>query len=283
MMVLVALVAGGLVVYQRYIQKPDDRLTIVAAYGKPSPIADGVIGKNEYGAPVSISWTEDSMLAAFQEHLIDPTKSLIPGDSSTAPIVVDPTKSKTPADLSLVVYAAYSDKSLFLAFRVRDQFVDADENDRTNPEYNDGVEVFIDGDRVANDFISDPGNGTVRGSSEGFQLLVNAAGHRKTIASDFTDVDWKATAKKTDDGYLVEMEIPLALIDTKDGAAYAPAAAGSLLHFALAITDNDAEVSRQTSYAYLRTSAQTASPWIGREGAWSFAIKLEPRGLLPLW
>lgn len=283
MMLLVALAAVSLLAYQRYVRKADDRLSIVAMYKRTPPRADGVLSKNEYGLPVAMSWSEGSTLAAFQKHLLDPTQSQIPGDSSTAPIVEDPTQSKTPSDLSLVVHAAYTSKSLFLAFQVRDQFVDADENDRKNPEYNDGVEVFLDGDRVPNDFISNPGNGTVRGSSEGFQLLVNAAGHRKTIAADFGDADWKATAKPTADGYLVEMEIPLALIDIKDGAPYAPAASGSLINFALAITDNDAAVSRQTSYAYLRTSMQTESPWIGREGAWNFGIKLEPRGLLSLW
>jgi hypothetical protein len=48
----------------------------------------------------------------------------------------------------VTLHAACSDQALFFAFQVRDQFVDAQEEDRDTPHQNDGVEVFIDGDRV---------------------------------------------------------------------------------------------------------------------------------------
>ena len=79
------------------------------------------------------------------------------------------------------------------------------------------------------------------------------------------------------------MEIPLALIDTQDGPAVTLAGPGSLLNFALAVTDNDQEVREQKSYAYLRTSNQTTPPWIGSERAWNFAIELEPKWSLLPW
>ena len=56
------------------------------------------------------------------------------------------------------------------------------------------------------------------------------------------------------------MEIPLALIDTKDGAGTAPPGPDSLLHLGMAVNDNDEETSRQSSNAYLRTARQTESP-----------------------
>jgi hypothetical protein len=90
---------------------------------------------------------------------------------------------------------------------LRDQFVDAQENDRNRPENNDGVEIFIDGDHVPNDFRSARGMGA-SGSNEGFQILANAAGHQLTVSRDFTNQDWKAAAKRTSDGYIIEMEIP---------------------------------------------------------------------------
>ena len=93
----------------------------------------------------------------------------------------------------------------------------------------------------------------------------------------FTNTDWKSAARRTDDGYIVEMEIPLALIDTQDGPPFARAVPGSLLNLGLAVTDNDVEVHKQMSYAYLRTSKQTSSPWAGGESAWNFAIKLVPK------
>jgi Carbohydrate family 9 binding domain-like len=227
---------------------------------------------------VSIQWTEGNIQTAFWPYLHDPTKSPIPGDLKTAPMVIDPTKSKRPDDMSVEAYAAYTDVSLFLAFRVHDQFVDAQEVDREQPYLNDGVEVFIDGDRVANDFFHAQGK---QGTAEGFQLIVDAAGHQYTSSSDFTNADWKAAAKRTSDGYVVEMEIPLALIDTKDGPGTAPPGPGSLLHFGMAVNDNDEETRRQASNAYIRTSGQSQSPYFGDENAWNFGIKLESRW--PSW
>ena len=114
--------------------------------------------------------------------------------------------------------------------------------------------------------------------------MADAAGHQYTLSDTFKNADWKAATKRTDDGYVIEIEIPLKLIDTMDGQPFAPAGPGSLLNFALAITDNDAEVSNQMSYAYLRTSKSNISPWIGKEDAWKFALKLlEPKWSLSSW
>ena len=66
----------------------------------------------------------------------------------------DATRNKPAEDLTITLYTAYSDASLYFAFRVHDQFVDAQEADRNEPWKNDGVEVFIDGDRVPNDLTS---------------------------------------------------------------------------------------------------------------------------------
>jgi Carbohydrate family 9 binding domain-like len=269
LLVLVALTAVALQFYRKYVQKVVERPTIVAVYRKALPVADGVIGPKEYGLPLNINWTADNTLAAFDHQ--------VTGDS---------TENKTPSDLTIKLYAAYSDTSLFLAFQVRDQFVDAQEADRTTPHQNDGVEVFIDGDRVPNDFSTmtqaDPAQTKIL-PSEGFQLLADAAGHQYTRAQAFSDADWKAAAKRTDDGYIIEIEIPLALIDTQDGPGVTLAGPGSVLNFALAVTDNDEEVRDQKSYAYLRTSTQTTSPWIGGERAWNFAIELEPKWSLLPW
>jgi hypothetical protein len=236
LLVMVALVAVALLLYRKYLRKVVERPTIVAVYGKAAPVADGIIGPKEYGLPLNINWTTDNTLAAFDHQLT--------GDS---------TENKTPSDLTIRLYAAYSDKSLFIAFHVRDQFVDAQEADRTTPHQNDGVEVFIDGDRVPNDFFGSmtqaAGTQSQALPSEGFQLLADAAGHQFTRAQAFSDADWKAAAQRTDEGYIIEMEIPLALIDTQDGPSVTLAGPGSVLNFALAVTDNDQEVREQKSYA----------------------------------
>jgi hypothetical protein len=186
--------------------------------------------------------------------------------------------------VSLTFYTGYTDKSLFFAFRVHDQFVGAQEADAETPHQNDGVEVFLDGDGIPNDFGQEWMNGksVAYGSKEGFQLLVDAAGHALTTA-DFTNAAWKGAVRRLPDGYIVEMEIPLALIDTKDGPAFAAAGPGAKLNFALAGTDNDAEVREQTSYAYLRTPRSNMPPWLGREPAWNFAVELEPPWFVSPW
>ena len=71
--------------------------------------------------------------AAFRRILHDPTKSPIPGDLNTAPVVIDPTTSKPADDLSLTAFVVYTDTSLCFAFRVVDQFVDAQEEDARRP------------------------------------------------------------------------------------------------------------------------------------------------------
>src|SRR5438874_7239922 len=74
MLALVAVVAVALLVYRNYLHKPDERPTIVAAYRKVPPVADGSIGKNEYGAALTLTWTPDNTLAAFQHDLLDESK-----------------------------------------------------------------------------------------------------------------------------------------------------------------------------------------------------------------
>jgi hypothetical protein len=268
LLVLVAFSALALFLYRKYLLAPIEQPTIVVKYSKVSPVADGAIGEKEYGPGVTIAWTADNTLAAF-EHAIG-----------------DLTENKPSSDLSITLHTAYTATSLFFAFRVKDQFVDAQQTDQPPATFNDGVEVFIDGDRVPNDFGQGPMVGGIiprTGSEEGFQLLADAAGHQYTQSDTFTNADWKTATRRTDDGYVIEIEIPLKLIDTQDGPPFAAAGPGSLLNFALAVTDNDAEVGHQMSYAYLRTPKSNMSPWIGKEPAWKFALKLEPKWSLFAW
>ena len=95
--------------------------------------ADGRIDAEEYGPGIEATFDDDANPGRMYVWL----KS----------------RSKTPEDLSVRIHTAYTDRSLFLAFRVRDQFVDASEADARNANMNDSVEVFINGDHVANDSL----------------------------------------------------------------------------------------------------------------------------------
>jgi serine/threonine protein kinase len=237
------------------------RPLLVALYCAIPPVADGALQVGEYGNArfVDFTFTGNSRFGALETF-------------------ISPIRSKRPDDLSVRLRAGYSDKSLFLAFQVRDQFVDAQPDDRARPQCNDGVEIFLDGDRVSNDFFfpAPPKGKAVGASSEGFQLIADSAGHQFTMSSDFTNNEWKSAAKRYKEGYVIEVEIPLSLIDIKDGPQKVAAGPGSTINFGLAINDNDAAVHRQMSYAYIRARPSVSSPCIGREDSWSFGIKLRP-------
>jgi serine/threonine protein kinase len=238
------------------LPRKQGRPMLVAPYCATSPIADGVVTAEEYGnAPfVDFTFTPNNRFTAF----------------FTPP---NPTGGKQPDDLSVRLRAAYSDQSLFLAFQVRDQFVDDQESDRDRPQFNDGIEIFLDGDRVSNDFLFVYGQ-PVKGSSEGFQLIANAAGHQATVSRDFTNRDWKAAGKKNGAGYVTEVEIPLSLIDVKDGPRRIAAGPGSVFNFAFAVNDNDTAAHNQSSYAFVRAHPSIGSPILAPENSWSFGIEL---------
>ena len=93
------------------------RPTILAAYRAPadSPVADGVLRPGEY--------PDDGLDADFTEGC--PLGKLIVG-------MGDPVLHKSVTDLSLRVRTTYTDRSLFVAVAVRDQFLDVQESDKTS-------------------------------------------------------------------------------------------------------------------------------------------------------
>ncbi|HEV3165089.1 MAG TPA: sigma-70 family RNA polymerase sigma factor [Isosphaeraceae bacterium] len=246
----------------------DDPIPVVspiieAPFRTGSPQADGVISPEEYGPPVDVSFVGDD----------NPGRIRSP-DSSRRLAGISRPRAKGRADLSYRLYAAHTTTSLFLAFAVRDQEIDAQPADKTSPQNNDSVEVFLDGDRVPNDF--NPANN--RGSREGFQLVSDVLGNKLTVATGFSNKDWKVGTRRTSDGYVVEFEIPLDLIDTADGPGFAPAQTGSVLRFNAAVTDNDEPVSKQNDYSVLWSDATptATSPFFSGEQTWAVGLRLTP-------
>src|SRR5262249_44678217 len=150
--------------------------------------------------------------------------------------------------------------SLFLAFRVRDQFVNAGEGNKGNPSLNDAVEVFINGDQVANDILYCVPPGSI---AEWFQLAADAGGHQGITPESFRNTDWKVSTSRTPDGYIVEFEIPLTMIDTKDGPEFVPATSGSELLVNFGINDVDGPQPAQTDYAIFWAEDPRISPFFG--------------------
>jgi tetratricopeptide (TPR) repeat protein len=232
-------------------------LTIDAPYRSVAPVADGRIDEGEYGSGVDAVFDDDAN----------------PGRMCT---MLDG-RPRGPGDLSFRLLAAHSDASLFLAFRVRDQFLDDQRSDRRigSPRFNfnDAAQVFINGDLVANDM---PGywSGVENGNREGFQVLADVLGQKLTVSTEFGNDDWKVGTRRTSDGYIVEFEIPLALIDTKDGPEYRPATTGSFLLMNAAVDDNDEPVAQETSHAILWDEVPGSSPYRAGELSWVVGLRL---------
>jgi serine/threonine protein kinase/tetratricopeptide (TPR) repeat protein len=240
--------------------RPRASLAIEAPFRAASPVADGRIAPQEYGPGIEATFNDDS----------NPGRLWAWGKS----------RSKTPDDLSVQVHASYTDRSLFLAFRVRDQFVDAGDRDKdVNPVLNDCVDVFINGDQVANDMTPVCPAGGLVGNREGFQLVADAGGHQWTATNAFANGDWKVGTSRTPDGYILEFEIPLALIDTRDGPEYMPAASGSelLLNFGIADVDDLLKLNRQVDYAIFWAEDPAVSPFWGGEDFWTVSLRLVPK------
>jgi serine/threonine protein kinase len=219
-----------------------------------SPVADGRIEPGEYGAEngLPFDFTQD----------VNPGRLYIFDEATRL--------NKDPADLSARIFAAHTSTALFLAVRVRDQFIRADPVAAKVPFLNDSVELFLDGDRVPNEQLSF----TWAGNREGFQMVADSLGNRFCSAPEVGDTRWKVGTSRTEDGYVIEWEIPLDLIDTQDGQGVRPAATGSELRMNLAINDVDEAVNKQSSLGMLWSEDRLWSPMLGGEDFWPVALRL---------
>src|SRR5262249_25947722 len=139
------------------------------------------------------------------------------------------------------------------------------------PFFNDDAEIFIDGDRVSNDFVPP----TRTGSKEGFQILSDTLGNKVTSAGGaFTNANWSVATSLVTGGYTMGFQVPLSLIDTQDGAGFTPAGPGSLLRFNAANTDNDHVISGQEKYAVLWKDGFTG-PYFDGEPSWLVDLFLD--------
>jgi tetratricopeptide (TPR) repeat protein len=225
-------------------------------YRAVSPVADGRVEPGEYGdgGGFAFDFTGDRNPGRF--HIFDETTP----------------SSKDLSDLSVRMFAAHTSAALFLAFRVRDQSVRAEPVAAHAPWLNDEVEVFLDGDRVPNDHTWI----TKQGNREGFQILADVLGNRFSTAPAVGDTRWKVGTSRTEDGYVIEFEIPLDLIDTQDGPGFRPAATGSELFMNVAINDIDEAVNNQTFYGMLWSEDRLCSPNYGGEDFWPVVLRLVP-------
>jgi tetratricopeptide (TPR) repeat protein len=241
---------------------PTAPLVIEAPFRAVAPIADGRVEPGEYGHSLEVDFTTTSNPGR--------TMKFAEGKWQEA--------TREPSDLSCRLSSTHSEESLFLAFEVRDQFVDDQEWDQFTPHKNDGVEIYVNGDLIANDLI--PGMPpALRGNREGFQIVSDAAGHQHTTTTgDLSNSDWSVGTSRVADGYIIEFEIPLDLIDTKDGPGHVPASTGSFLLMNIAVNDNDDSQSATQAHATLWNEGQRRpmSLFVGGEDFWNVGLRLTP-------
>jgi tetratricopeptide (TPR) repeat protein len=234
---------------------------IDAPYRAVSPVADGRIEPGEYGdgEGFAFDFADDRnpgrMAGSFIQN----------GERLTR-------TTKEPSDLSACIHAAHTSTALFLAFRVRDQSVHADPLAASSPWLNDCVEVYFDGDRVANDkkFKVYP-----EGNAEGFQLLADVLGNRYIDLRPLVTAPFTVGTSRTADGYIIEFEIPLNQIDTQDGPGFRAATTGSELRMNVGIDDVDEAVAKRTAFGLLWAEDPLTSPTFG-EDYWPVALRLVP-------
>jgi hypothetical protein len=170
------------------------------------------------------------------------------------------------------MHAVHTSTALYLAFRVRDQSVQADPLAAKASFLNDSVDIFLDGDRTPNDLT----RVAPFGNPEGFQIISDVLGNRYCSARAVGDTRWKVGTARTAEGYVIEFEIPLDLIDTQDGPGFRPAATGSELRMNVAIDDIDEAITKQTFHGMLWAEDRLWSPLLGGEDFWPVALRLVP-------
>jgi WD40 repeat protein/tetratricopeptide (TPR) repeat protein len=227
-------------------------MTVDAPLNSVSPKLDGRIGSDEYGPAYDVRFDDAGN----------------PGRLFAS----SPARSKTPEDFSYRLRAAHTASALYVAFEVRDQDVQVNSQAADRPNLNDCLELFLDGDRVPNDLTPLSHDG----SREGFQIVADTDGHQLTVATDLANTDWKVATRRIDGGYIMEFEIPLRAIDTKDGPGSTPAKTGDTLRFNVGGTDLDLAGGTSSNYAILWAENPAVSPYGGGEEVWTVALRLLP-------
>jgi hypothetical protein len=221
----------------------EPRLVIRAPLVTDAPVADGNVAVGEYDYTLDVDFVGDANPGRMQASSFD--------------------RIKAPDDLSYRLSAAHTERSLFLAFVVRDR----GEVGRVC----DVVNLCINGDRVANDYSLPPAR--VYGP-EGFKLQGGGLG-RKWSRHCPNDA-WKLGTRSTPDGYVVEFEIPLRLIDTQNGPGERPARTGDLLLFNVEVTDNDEDAAWIGDRALLWSDDPRLGLSYGGEAVWTVGLELAP-------
>jgi hypothetical protein len=114
------------------------------------------------------------------------------------------------------------------------------------------------------------------GNREGFEVAADALGNPFFKFTEIPVWRWKAATTRTEDGYVIEFEVPLELIDTQDGPGFKPATTGTELRMNMSILDYDEPTGAQSSYGVLWSEDRQWSLQHGGEDFWAATLVLAP-------
>lgn len=228
-------------------------LVVAAPKKTAEPALDGVIANGEYAGVLHVS---------FDREL----------DDNPGRIQFHNNYDDTDEDMSFNMYTAHTDTALYLAFDVKDDFLDIQDEDAEQPWENDAVELFINADGDSEDMI--PGTGRTSGA-EGFQIIADAVGHQFFGNGGINLVDFQVGTKITGTNYVIEFRIPLNEIDTLDGDGARAAQTGDSMRFDVGLSDNDIEIdNNQDGYGELWRNEGEGSPFGVGEPGWHALLVL---------
>lgn len=264
--------------------------TIQAPFQTTAPVMDGAIGTGEYAFDLFVSFAGGV-------------------GSNTNPGEVHPDLttgwSGTDADASVTLYLGHDATNLYLGFEVTDDFIDNSASDEGVSFVNDSIGIAINGDGANNDYLPFVESSLADGP-EGFRYVVDAANqvfmspnafvgqNRDGLGGDGTHGgagmeadDGSGTGGPLADilsatslpsagagtGYTIEIVVPLASIDTQDGAGFTAATTGDTLKFDFELGDNDADSSAQDAFLMFWNTSNL-STFQGGEPAWEVDLEL---------
>ncbi|MDG2384347.1 MAG: sugar-binding protein [Pirellulaceae bacterium] len=240
----------------------DPEFAVAAPFMSASPIADGVITEGEYANQCFFTYADNENPGHSWPNL----DNLNDGDP----------------DLTTMIHFAHTEDSLFVAFDVTDDFLDLEPGASFR---NDGVEIFINADLDSGDPWG-PGKFQIyvdafdgdedpefnnRGSTAGISVLTEPGPEEGEFYS-------AGIPNENELGYVVEIEIPLASLDTAGGdeGEPIPAATGDYIMINTAIDDNDEDdnLAGQTGHHLMWHADGAGSPFGCGETCWNVPLLL---------
>jgi hypothetical protein len=238
-----------------------DTVNLSATAAGPTFAFDGVISAGEYGV------NAPQLRLGFAPGSSMPTKGLIWSGGTPSAF--------TDADMSMELYMTHNSTTLYLGAKVFDTHVFTS-NAAATPWLNSGVEFFFNPDNVNNDF----GPQNYQGSKEGFQLVVDAAGHQYSTTSQIANGDWQVSTSTFSDssgvGYMVEVALPFSIFDTQNGAGFTALVDGNTMGFNLGLNNNYNGSNGQPRYGMLGAPNVNDTPHNFGEPLWNSSITIAP-------